>query len=104
MNESKYMIQLDGVRAIAALAVIVQHSYPPPEFRLGNAGVRLFFVLSGFLITGILLRERDSQATIGDMLNRFYARRVVRIFPLFYFAILLAYALQFPGIRDILPW
>ncbi len=55
------MAQLDGLRAVAALAVVVHH-YPPfplgGRLDLGVAGVRMFFVLSGFLITGILLRVR----------------------------------------------
>ena len=80
--------QLDGLRAIAILLVLVTHfwSYPAgfePINRLartGWAGVDLFFVLSGFLITRILLDARDSARYYRD----FFARRVLRIFPLYY--------------------
>lgn len=96
--------QLDGLRAIAALAVLVQHSTPLPQFNVGGAGVRLFFVLSGFLITGILLRQRDSRASRSSIATRFYGRRALRIFPLFYFALLVAVVFQLPGIEVSLPW
>jgi peptidoglycan/LPS O-acetylase OafA/YrhL len=80
--------QLDGLRAIAILLVLVTHfwSYPAgfePINRLartGWAGVDLFFVLSGFLITRILLDARDSPRYYRD----FFARRVLRIFPPYY--------------------
>src|SRR5258707_5252796 len=84
--------QLDGLRAIAVLAVLTQ----PAARRLGyylpiaHAGVRLFFVLSGFLITGILLRAREradaGSGRIGEF-SRFQARRVARIFPPYFLVI-----------------
>ena len=62
MTERHYMPQLDGLRAFAVGAVLIHHFFQPP--RIGGVdfallGVWLFFVLSGFLITGILLRSRD---------------------------------------------
>jgi peptidoglycan/LPS O-acetylase OafA/YrhL len=81
---------LDGLRAIAILLVILGHltgtrNYPAAMGFLGefaNFGVRVFFVLSGFLITSLLLKEL---AKAGDVsLKDFYLRRVYRIFPAFY--------------------
>lgn len=89
---------LDGLRGIAILLVLFHHltiarAATPGEDRLftllhmGWAGVDLFFVLSGFLITGILLDSRDNPRYF---LN-FYARRTLRIFPLYYLIILISY-------------
>jgi peptidoglycan/LPS O-acetylase OafA/YrhL len=75
---------LDGFRGTAVLLVISFH-FGFLEF--GWTGVQIFFVLSGFLITSILVRERD--LPLGFYLARFYWRRALRIFPL-YFAYLAA--------------
>ncbi len=72
---------LDGLRAIAILMVFASHS---DLARFGWAGVQLFFVLSGFLITDILLDMKDSLPTKKYFL-KFYGRRFLRIFPLYYF-------------------
>ena len=69
---------------------------------LGSMGVRLFFVLSGFLITRILLASRDRP--LGAALRTFYFRRVLRIFPLFYFALFAAAWLNISVVRATLPW
>src|SRR4051794_6018874 len=86
-----HMTQLDGLRALAVLAVIAHHTLPEAlceYLELGRVGVRLFFVLSGFLITGILLRARDQAegegGSIARVIGAFYARRFLRIFPLYY--------------------
>lgn len=81
---------LDGLRAFAVLAVILGHTESPyldripfiDVFRNGQQGVAFFFVISGFLITHLLLKElgRDGKITLG----RFYFRRTMRIFPPFY--------------------
>ena len=76
----KYIKALDGVRAIAILLVMLFHFYFLVE--VGWIGVQLFFVLSGYLITTILLESKDE--TIGNYLKRFYWRRSLRIFPLYY--------------------
>jgi peptidoglycan/LPS O-acetylase OafA/YrhL len=68
---------LDGLRAIAFLMVFLQHYYSIPW---GWAGVNIFFVLSGFLITGILFDSRDD----AHRARNFYIRRTLRIFPLYY--------------------
>lgn len=94
MNE-KYEVlphnpQLDGVRGLAVLMVMVMHFYDPVAARSpfgpltrfiqqGGAGVDLFFVLSGFLITGILVASKEAV----NYFQVFYVRRVLRIFPLY---------------------
>jgi peptidoglycan/LPS O-acetylase OafA/YrhL len=72
---------LDGLRAIAFLFVLLVHT---DYFLFGWTGVLLFFVLSGFLITDILLRMKESLAPQAFFL-KFYGRRFLRIFPLYYF-------------------
>jgi peptidoglycan/LPS O-acetylase OafA/YrhL len=68
---------LDGLRAVAFLMVFLQHYYFLPW---GWTGVNVFFVLSGFLITGILFDTRDDL----HRARNFYVRRTLRIFPLYY--------------------
>lgn len=69
---------LDGLRGVAIAAVFLVHLYAP-LFPGGSAGVTLFFVLSGFLITKLALEEADR--TGGLSLSQFYIRRLFRIFP-----------------------
>lgn len=78
-----YMPELDGLRAIAVLAVLAFHLHLP-FCSLGWAGVYLFFVLSGFLITGILLDQKHEP----HYFRNFYARRSLRIFPIYYVMLL----------------
>jgi peptidoglycan/LPS O-acetylase OafA/YrhL len=95
---------LDGWRAIAILLVLCSHvvfTNSPPRalvywagwFFDGELGVRIFFVLSGFLISLLLLRETAQKGSIS--LKRFYLRRVFRIFPIYfaYLAVLLVLTL-----------
>jgi peptidoglycan/LPS O-acetylase OafA/YrhL len=85
--------ELDGIRGLAILLVLVWHYVlcevqAPLLFRFLNmtwSGVELFFVLSGFLIGGILLDHRDS----GNFFSVFYARRACRILPIYYGMLLL---------------
>ncbi len=71
---------LDGIRALAVLLVIANHF--GFEFINGALGVLIFFVLSGFLITWLMLKETEKTGTVS--LKNFYRRRVLRIFPAFY--------------------
>jgi peptidoglycan/LPS O-acetylase OafA/YrhL len=85
--------ELDGIRGLAILPIIALHSgvsiCPPGLVHnvvgLGWVGVDLFFVLSGFLITGILLDSKGDK----DFFRRFYLRRVFRIFPIYYLYVVL---------------
>lgn len=76
---------LDGVRAIAFLMVFFLHT---DYFYFGWVGVQLFFVLSGFLITNILLRMKE-KFSAGEFFKKFYGRRFLRIFPLYYLYLLI---------------
>lgn len=84
----------DGLRGIAILAVLLYHSHDKVAgtwaewlFKFGWAGVDLFFVLSGFLITGIILETRDRP----HYYRNFYARRILRIWPMYFLLLALFY-------------
>lgn len=89
----KKIPQLDAVRGIAILVVLVHNlngfSFPPLSLitNYGSMGVDLFFVLSGFLITGILLDSKSSE----NYFQNFYARRCLRIWPLYYCVLVLMF-------------
>lgn len=90
----KYIPELDGLRAIAVFMVVFGHSastlaggysgWLAPLFFVsdGNLGVLIFFVLSGFLITSLLINERENTGTVS--ISAFFVRRTLRIFPAFY--------------------
>jgi peptidoglycan/LPS O-acetylase OafA/YrhL len=86
LGESKHYPALDGLRGLAILMIILHHNFNFLSFS-GPAWISLdlFFVLSGFLITGILLRTRDS----SHFMRNFYARRVLRIFPIYYLSLII---------------
>jgi peptidoglycan/LPS O-acetylase OafA/YrhL len=106
----RHMPQLDGLRALAAGMVVCYHFWRPAReyVHLGGIGVRVFFVLSGFLITGILLRSRSGldggRTTAGVALRHFYIRRVLRIFPLYYLALAIAWYGKVSGAREGMLW
>lgn len=95
-KDSVYLPNLNGIRAIAASIVLCWHIYQFfPLFGLSgkhnpvaSVGVTLFFVLSGFLITFLLLREKEKYGDIN--VKHFYIRRILRIWPLYYLAIVLS--------------
>ena len=91
-----YVPELDGLRGLAVLAVVLYHCetrlpYPPIHrvVQWGWAGVNLFFVLSGLLITGIILDSRDDP----HFFRNFYARRSLRIWPVYVLLLLLVFVL-----------
>ena len=104
MNRNKHILVLDGIRGLAIILVIFAH-FVREDFLLKNfqvygiiitkfslmglTGVSLFFVLSGFLITGILLDAKEKE----NFFRNFYARRVLRIFPLYYMSLLLIFSI-----------
>ncbi|HEY1116399.1 MAG TPA: acyltransferase, partial [Acidimicrobiales bacterium] len=77
--DRRYWPALDGMRGVAVLLVIAYHGERSLAPRGGAIGVTMFFTLSGFLITTLLLRERASTGRIG--LGRFYWRRALRLLP-----------------------
>jgi peptidoglycan/LPS O-acetylase OafA/YrhL len=97
---ARHIPALDGVRGLAALAIFVCHyggglsyskglvHFAAEVEQFGWAAVSLFFVLSGFLISGILWESLEKK----NWWRRFYWRRSLRIFPLYYFALLLIFA------------
>lgn len=86
----RHLPALDGLRAVAVFTVIAYHlgidAVP------GDLGVSAFFVLSGFLITWLLLREHEASGTLS--LRQFYVRRVLRIFPAYYAFIAVSFAID----------
>lgn len=102
---------LDGLRAVSISAVLLAHlqgtqGFPSAGFLqtlgdLGNLGVRVFFVISGFLITHLLLQEFRSTGSIS--LKAFYIRRTFRIFPAFYTFIAAVAVLGMVGVLVVKP-
>ncbi|MDG5466833.1 acyltransferase [Deltaproteobacteria bacterium IMCC39524] len=90
-QKTKFFPCLDGIRAVAVMWVVFYHcpKLDIPIIKelqgMGDLGVDLFFVLSGFLITTLILREQP--ASLADRLKGFYWRRALRIFPVYYLAI-----------------
>lgn len=114
--QRSYMPQLDALRFFAVLGVMVAHNLHPGRlpWLLGDLdwahlGVRLFFVLSGFLITGILLncrevKEKDSSRSSWFYFRQFYARRILRIFPIYYIVLGIVFIFDIPPAREIWMW
>lgn len=101
-----YMPRLDGLRGVAILGVLVEHFAPSSTLKAlspGGAGVTLFFVLSGYLITRILLKHRDHETPISFAALHFYWRRFLRLSPPYYLAILVASVIGLRGIQDTWP-
>lgn len=100
----------DGIRAVAALLVVVFHfAGPGLSFLSGWLGVHLFFVLSGFLITTLLLREETATQRVS--LSHFWIRRVFRILPAYWLVLALTLAIialngevTSAGVRQSVVW
>ena len=108
---SAHIASLDGLRGLSILLVLWAHISRTHGFpwatdshvvaSLGDLGVRVFFVISGYLITRLLLAERDKTGTVS--LRGFYIRRVYRIFPAFYVFIGVIAALAWAGAITLEP-
>ena len=98
------LVQFDGLRAIAVGCVLIFHFTPSIDrlAPLGSIGVRLFFVLSGFLITRILLNARDQG--LAEAVKSFYLRRSLRIFPVFYLVLAIAWLMNIGPLRSTIGW
>lgn len=107
-----HFASLDGLRFLCISLVIWHHvpiwkSLDPIFFSRGHTGVDFFFVLSGYLITTLLLREDDAAGTIN--LKGFYWRRILRIVPIYFFVVTIAVCYEVfvkghSGNLDILPY
>jgi len=110
-KDIKYFPNLDGLRFVGAMAILILHiesikilkGITPMRWvmhfhPLGNLAVCMFFVLSGFLITYLLLKERENTDTIN--LKGFYLKRILKIWPLYFF-ILLFGILVMPWLSDL---
>jgi peptidoglycan/LPS O-acetylase OafA/YrhL len=91
-----YRPALDGLRGVAILSVIAAHSNPASGWA-GDIGVDIFFVLSGFLITSLIIQEWDQFHSIS--LRRFYARRALRLLPAL--VVLIAAFLIWHGVMNL---
>ncbi|HUJ40888.1 MAG TPA: acyltransferase [Candidatus Acidoferrales bacterium] len=105
-----YVPAIDGLRAISIAFVLFSHyslfdqkalSVSSAGMNLGELGVSVFFVISGYLITGLLLREEDCNGRID--LGRFYGRRFLRIIPAAYTFLLVILVLAASGFIEIAP-
>lgn len=119
-RHSSYMPQLDSLRALALIFVILTHWIPARRlpsgewvnvvnlFGAGQMALQMFFIMSGFLITGILLSAREKYDLLGESkaipLRRFYARRFLRIFPAYYLTLLVLYIYGDSSVVDPIRW
>jgi peptidoglycan/LPS O-acetylase OafA/YrhL len=108
---------LQGLRAISVLLVIAAHlvqqgTVPLPEgwserlmpvlMDASHLGVNIFFVISGFLITSLLLYEEESKGKVS--IGNFFMRRTLRVFPAYYFLLFVYFILQVCGVIAISGW
>lgn len=110
MKSSIHLKGLNGIRCIAALLVIVSHTFLACDkfglakmtgIQFAGYGVTMFFTLSGFLITYLLLKEKKRFNDVS--IKQFYTRRILRIWPLYYFNMLLALIFILVVYPDYLP-
>ncbi|MCX6210198.1 MAG: acyltransferase [Bacteroidetes bacterium] len=95
----KHIKQIDGLRFIAVFFVLIEHFATAigRYFEAGFYGVDLFFTISGFLITGILINTKEP---FGTAYKKFLGRRTLRIFPLYYAVVAILYLLHHPFVQQ----
>jgi len=94
-GKKSHRASLDGLRGLATIAVVGFH-FELPGFELGFFGVDLFLVLSGFLITKLIVLEHQAYGALS--LGRFWMRRMLRLWPLYYFYTSLLVAMLYFGL------
>ena len=112
-KDKNHIVQLDGVRFLAVALVLFDHwtvtHIELPVGALGALGVTIFFVLSGFLITRILLSSKDKLSSqpnggLSKYLKTFYIRRTIRIFPVYYLVLFVLALINEPPVRQTFAW
>ncbi len=105
------ILGIESLRALSILMVAASHwifGGVLARLHVGHWGVDIFFVISGFLITQILFNSKEKidtqQTSLGAALKRFYIRRTLRIFPVYYLILLLCYCFDYPSVAASLPW
>lgn len=102
--------QINTLRFFAVLPVLVVHwglfdFSKSAEFSFAANGVNLFFAISGFLITlGLIRNKTDTEKSTGASLWKFYVRRVLRIFPIYYLMLLLLWFFNHGKVADGIWW
>lgn len=109
MKQETYFSQLDGIRFMAVGLVLIDHWRAESNvYPFGTLGVTMFFVLSGFLITRILIQSKLKDDKIGRShwfsVKQFIIRRSIRIFPIYFLAIFVLYIFDVPPVRDTFLW
>lgn len=104
--KANYFNSLDGLRAISIFMLVIAHmnfrwhnEFVAKLFGGGNIGVYVFFVISGFLITMLLVKEKVNAGTIA--LKKFYISRFLRIFPVAYLYLIVAFILGYLFRQDV---
>jgi peptidoglycan/LPS O-acetylase OafA/YrhL len=99
-----YQPKLDGIRAVAVLLVLENHFVTISKFTYGVFGVRLFFVLSGYLISRIIFEYRSKKVPLSRSFFHFYWRRTLRLYPPLLLVVLATAFLGLANMRQDWPW
>ncbi len=94
--------ELDGLRCLAVFPVLYQHWFEP-RIQLGSWGVILFFVISGYVISRLILADRDKGRALTPAAARFFFNRARRLMPAYFFVLALGLLVQ-PEVRAAWPW